>query len=103
MIDQDKKEKIARFIQYGLKKGVFPGANLTVVNDKRVLYQDSFGFAQLKPFKDRMKKETIFDLASLTKVMATTIAVMQLIEKRKINLWNYIKYFYPELPSGKKR
>ena len=102
MIDQDKKEKIARLIQYGLKKGVFPGANLTVVNDKRVLYQDSFGFAQLKPFKDRMKKETIFDLASLTKVMATTIAVMQLIEKRKINLWNYIKYFYPELPSGKK-
>jgi len=92
MIEQDKKEKVARFIQFGLKKGVFPGAVLTVVNDKRVLYQDSFGYAQLEPDKIKMKENTIFDLASLTKVMATTIAVMQLIEKGKINLWDYIKH-----------
>jgi len=102
MIEQDKKEKVARFIQFGLKKGVFPGAVLTVVNDKRVLYQDSFGYAQLEPDKIKMKENTIFDLASLTKVMATTIAVMQLIEKGKINLWDYIKHLYPELPSEKK-
>jgi len=102
MIEQDKKEKISRFIQFGLKKGVFPGAVLAVVNDKKVLYKKSFGYAQLEPDKIKMKDNTIFDLASLTKVIATTIAATQLIEKGKINLWDYIKHFYPELPSEKK-
>lgn len=102
MVEQDKKEKIARFIQYGLKKGVFPGAVLGIVNDKRVLYKKSFGYAQLEPDEIKMKENTIFDLASLTKVLATTIAVMQLIEKGKINPWDYIKNFYPELPNEKK-
>jgi len=102
MVEQDKKEKIARFIQYGLKKGVFPGAVLILVNDKRVLYQESFGYSQLEPVKNRMKKDTIFDIASLTKVVATTTAIMQLIEMGQINLWDSLKHYYPELPSGQK-
>lgn len=99
---QNKKEKISQFIEDGLKRGVAPGAVLGIVDDKEILYQDSFGFAQLKPFKNRMKKEIIFDLASLTKVIATTTAIMQLIERRQINLWDYLKHYYPELSSGHK-
>lgn len=99
---QNKKEKISQFIEDGLKRGVAPGAVLGIVDDKKILYQDSFGFAQLKPFKNRMKKEIIFDLASLTKVIATTTAIMQLIEKGQINLWDYLKHYYPELSSGHK-
>lgn len=101
MVEKDKKEKIARFIQYGLKKGVFPGAVLILVNDKRILYQESFGYSQLGPVKNRMKKETIFDIASLTKVVATTTAIMQLIEMGQINLWDYLKRYYPDLPKDK--
>ena len=102
MVKQDREEQIDQLIQRELEKGTFPGAVLGIVNDKKVLYKKSFGYAQLELDKIKMKENTIFDLASLTKVMATTIAVMQLIEKGKINLWDYIKHFYPELPDGKK-
>jgi len=102
MIKQEREEQIDQFIQQELEKGTFPGAVLAVVNDKKVLYKKSFGYAQLEPERIKMKEDTIFDLASLTKVVATTTVIMQLIEKGKINLWDYLKHYYPELPSGQK-
>lgn len=101
MVERDRKDKVTQFVQQEFEKGVFPGAVLAVVDDKGVLYQQSFGYSQLEPVKNMMKKETIFDLASLTKVVATTIAIMQLIEKGQINLWDYIKPYYPDLPKDK--
>ncbi|HDK27699.1 MAG TPA: hypothetical protein ENG48_11520 [Candidatus Atribacteria bacterium] len=102
MVKRDSVEKIDQFIQQEIKKNTFPGVVLGIVNDNKILYKKSFGYAQLEPDKIKMKDNTIFDLASLTKVMATTIAVMQLIEKGKINLESYIKHFYPRLPDEKK-
>ncbi|MBU3958432.1 MAG: serine hydrolase [Candidatus Omnitrophica bacterium] len=102
MAKQDREEQIDQFVRQALERKIFPGAVLGIVNDKKALYKKSFGYAQLEPDKIKMKENTIFDLASLTKVMATTIAVMQLIEKGKINLWDYIKHFYPEFPYEKK-
>ena len=102
MAKQGREELIDQLIQRELEKGTFPGAVLGIVNDKKVLYKKSFGYAQFAPDKVKMKENTIFDLASLTKVMATTIAVMQLIEKGKVNLWDYIKYFYHDLSDEKK-
>jgi len=102
MIKQEREEQIDQFIQQELEKGTFPGVVLAVVNDKKVLYKKSFGYAQLEPDQIKMKEDTIFDLASLTKAIVTTTVIMQLIEKGKINLWDYIKHFYPELPDEKK-
>jgi CubicO group peptidase (beta-lactamase class C family) len=102
MIKQEREEQIDQFIQKELEEGTFPGAVLAVVNDKKVLYKKSFGYAQLEPERIKMKEDTIFDLASLTKVVATTTVIMQLIESRKINLWDYLKHYYPELPSWQK-
>jgi len=102
MIKQEREEQIDQFIQKELEEGAFPGAVLAVVNDKKVLYKKSFGYAQLEPERIKMKEDTIFDLASLTKVVATTTVIMQLIESGKINLWDYLKHYYPELPDGKK-
>jgi len=102
MIKQEREEQIDQFIQQELEKGTFPGVVLAVVNDKKVLYKKSFGYAQLEPDQIKMKEDTIFDLASLTKVIVTTTVIMQLIERGKINLWDYIKHFYPEFPDEKK-
>ncbi|MDI3547801.1 MAG: hypothetical protein PWR10_1453 [Halanaerobiales bacterium] len=101
MLKQDSKGEIARFIQHELEEGTFPGAVLGVVNENEILYQESFGYAQLEPVKNRMKRESIFDLASLTKVVATTTAIMQMIEMGQINLWDYLKRYYPEFPGDK--
>ncbi|MBU4349810.1 serine hydrolase [bacterium] len=102
MVKQDREEQIDQFIQQEIKKNTFPGIVLGIVNDKKILYKKSFGYAQLEPDKIKMKENTIFDLASLTKVVATTAVIIQLIESGKIDLWDYLRHYYPELPSGQK-
>ncbi|MFW5787299.1 MAG: serine hydrolase domain-containing protein [Halanaerobiales bacterium] len=83
------------------KNGTFPGAVLAITDEKKLIYQQAFGFAQIEPQKRVMNKDTIFDLASLTKVVATTISVMHLIEYGKINLWDYLKEYFPNIPEEK--
>jgi serine-type D-Ala-D-Ala carboxypeptidase len=70
-----------------------PGAVLVVARDGVVLQERAFGFAQLNDFEGHrlasprpMKTSTLFDLASVTKVMATTFAVMLLVDQGKIDV-----------------
>lgn len=102
-LNQAGKLKLDDFMQQALDKGVFPGAVLGVVNQHGVLYQQAFGYRQLEPEKLEMTQETVFDIASLTKVLATTTAIMCLIEAGQINLWDPLKRFYPELPADKEQ
>jgi serine-type D-Ala-D-Ala carboxypeptidase len=70
----------------GVEEGVFPGAVLLVGRGEEVLLHRSFGYAALVPEKQLLQKETIFDLASLTKPLATTLGIMDLIEKGRLSL-----------------
>lgn len=93
---------IDNLIKKELEKGTFPGAVLGIVSDKEVFYKKAFGLAQKEKVKRKMTKETVFGLASLTKVIATTSAIMKLIEEGKINLWDYLKEYFPKIPDDKK-
>jgi len=93
---------VEELIKEELGKSTFPGAVLGIVRDDKILYQKAFGFAQLKEEKRKMKKDTVFGLASLTKVVATTSSIMKLIEEGKINLWDYLYEYFPELTGDKR-
>jgi CubicO group peptidase (beta-lactamase class C family) len=67
-------------------QGVFPGAVLLVGRGDGVVYERAFGFRSLVPTMSPMATDTIFDLASLTKPLATAVATMLLISEQKINL-----------------
>lgn len=101
LLKSENKALIDNFMDQAVNEGIFPGAVLGIVNQNEVIYQNAFGYRQIEPEKKEMNLQTIFDLASLTKVVAATTAVMQLIEKGKINLWDYLGYYYPELPDDK--
>ena len=101
MLNRENRALIDNFMNQAVDEQVFPGAILGIVNQNEVLYQNAFGYRQIEPVKKKMNLQTIFDLASLTKVVAATTAVMQLIEKGKVNLWDYLDYYYPELPDDK--
>jgi CubicO group peptidase (beta-lactamase class C family) len=74
----------------------FPGAVLLVARRGRTVYRKSFGLSQRVPEAKPMSSDMIFDLASLTKPVATATAVMILVEKGKIRLWDKVSDFVPE-------
>ena len=89
-------------MQGAVSKGVFPGAVLLVQLAGEVALQRAFGHRSLIPEREEMPSETIFDLASLTKVVATTTAAMVLYERGEIALEDPAARFIPEFGANGK-
>ncbi|MCU0579754.1 MAG: serine hydrolase [Desulfobacterota bacterium] len=77
---------IDQTMNQALADGVFPGAVLLVARGEEVLFHRAYGFAALIPHKRPMSLDTVFDLASLTKPLATTLAVMALVAEGRLGL-----------------
>ena len=93
---------IAELAGMEIRKGNLPGAVVLIGNTKQVLYREAFGFRTLKPAPLAMTPETRFDLASLTKVVATTTAIMQLNERKKLRLDDTVARYWPEFARNGK-
>lgn len=93
---------IAPVINQAIEEGKAPGAVLLIGHNGRVVYGHAFGSRALVPKKRPMRFNTIFDLASLTKVIATTTAVMQLFEEGKIRLTDPVATYWPEFGANGK-
>jgi len=79
------KDRISEAIQQAISQGIFPGAVILCAVNQKIIFHESYGMADV--FKKRkMRKDSIFDLASLTKPLATTLAVSKLIERHQIFL-----------------
>jgi beta-glucosidase-like glycosyl hydrolase/CubicO group peptidase (beta-lactamase class C family) len=78
--------KVDSIVSDALDKGAFPGAVLLAAKDGKIIYQKAYGHYQFNPASSYMKPESIFDLASVTKVSATTVSIMKLYEQGKIDL-----------------
>lgn len=76
-------------------QSVFPGAVVLVARGEEVVFERAFGCRSLVPEKSPMQLDTIFDLASLTKPLATTTAVMLLVREKKIRLDDRVTRFFP--------
>ena len=79
-----------------------PGAVLLVGHDGQIIYRKAYGMRSLEPARAAMTAETIFDIASLTKVVATAPAIMQLVEKGKIRLNDPVVKYIPEFGQNGK-
>jgi CubicO group peptidase (beta-lactamase class C family) len=92
-----------RLLEEGLSDRVYPGAVLLVAHrGKRVLFR-AVGHAALEPHRIPMQKGTIFDLASLTKPLATTLAMMTLVEQGGVNLEDTLGGLLPgRVPEDKR-
>ena len=88
--------RIGNVIQKSIEKKYYPGAVILVGYENKIIYQGIFGNQSLYPQVLPMKATTIFDIASLTKVVATTPAVMQLVEQGKLNLDAPVTTYWPE-------
>ena len=78
--------KITEFLKKGLKEKVYPGAVLLIAREEDIVFFYNVGNRTLHPQSLPMEKETRFDLASLTKPLATTLAAMKLEEENLLDL-----------------
>ena len=89
-------------IQNAIHQGQMPGAVLMVWHNGQVMYRKAFGNRSLEPRRETMTLDTIFDLASLTKVVATTTAIMQLMERGQVRLNDPVAKYIPEFAQNGK-
>lgn len=90
-------------IECGIRDSVFPGAQLVVLKDGCLAYRQHYGRQTYDDASPLVTDSTIFDLASLTKVTATTPAVMKLYEEGRLDLGDSVWKFLPEFAVGEKK
>jgi uncharacterized protein YbbC (DUF1343 family)/CubicO group peptidase (beta-lactamase class C family) len=88
-------------VQQAIEEGHIPGAVLLVGHKGQVIHRKAYGNRALTPATEPMTVDTIFDLASLTKVVATTASLMKLFEEGKFRLNDRVTQYMPEFQGGK--
>ncbi|HVF43325.1 MAG TPA: serine hydrolase domain-containing protein, partial [Pyrinomonadaceae bacterium] len=78
-------------------RGQTPGAVVLVARRGGVVWRKAYGSRALIPAREAMTADTVFDLASLTKVVATATSVMILVERGKVRLGDPVSLYIPEL------
>ncbi len=93
---------VEQTIQAAISEGQTPGAVICVGTAERILYLGAFGRRQEVPRSLPMHTDTIFDLASLTKVVATAPAICLLWQQGQIDLDAPVRCYLPEFSGGHK-
>jgi uncharacterized protein YbbC (DUF1343 family)/CubicO group peptidase (beta-lactamase class C family) len=87
---------IAPVVEAAIARHELPGAVVLVGRGDVIVHHQAFGQRAIRPSPEPMTEDTIFDLASLTKVVATTTSVMKLVEEGRIRLADPVAQFIPE-------
>ncbi len=85
-MEQSRIDQMARLTARAVEDGRIPGAVLLVGNGEKTLFHEAWGWAQLVPERLPMTKDTLFDIASLTKVTATLPAILLLLQEERLTL-----------------
>ncbi len=98
----DDRLAIDSLMQHAVDDSVFPGAVLMVVQKALILHHQAYGSYGYGEFAKKLDREAIFDLASVTKVVATTSAAIVLAGDGRLNLDCRVGDYIPEFRQGNK-
>jgi len=88
-------------INQAIHEDKLPGAVLLVGHDGNVVYRKAYGERALLPAREAMTADTIFDIASLTKIVATTSALMKLYDEGRFSPDDLVTKYLPEFQGGR--
>ncbi len=88
--------RVDKVISEAIERKDFPGAVILVVRKGKTVWRKAFGHSQWIPELAPMEVSKIFDMASITKPVATATSVMMLIEQGKFRLWDKVTDFVPQ-------
>lgn len=93
---------IDAIVQTEIDAGHFPGAVVLVGTSDRLVYCKAFGDEVIEPYREEMTEKTLFDMASLTKPIATGTSILTLIDQGRIDANDYVKDYLPAFATGGK-
>ena len=97
------KNQISDFLQSRIAARDFPSAVYLIAEKGEIVFTDALGFAVVEPERIKANLDTIYDLASLTKVLVTGLLCAILIESGEINLSDKISQYFNEFDTDDKR
>jgi len=101
----EPRDSFGRFdaaVTHEIEAGQIPGAVVLFGQDGRVVYRGVFGARTVEPERTMLDPDTIFDLASLTKPVATATAIMQLVEAGRLDLDKPVASYWPAFAQNDK-
>lgn len=101
-ISTEKLSKIDAVAEKAISSQATPGCQVLVAKEGKVIYQKSYGYHTYDK-KIAVQNNDVYDLASLTKILSTTLAVMKLKDEGKINLDAKLVTYIPELANTNKK
>jgi len=101
-ISSDKLSRIDTIANYGIKQNAYPGCVILAAKDGKVFYEKAFGTQNYKD-TTRVHLSDVYDLASVTKIAATTAAYMKLADDKKIDVNNALPSILPKAKKSNKK
>jgi serine-type D-Ala-D-Ala carboxypeptidase len=107
-MDREKLSEVDLAVEKAIADGITPGATLLIAKDGKIVKESAYGYAQkydmgeLLDKPNPMKKDTMFDLASVTKVMGTTQGIMKLVSEGKLSVNDKVTKYIPEFGANGK-
>ncbi len=96
--------EIDNVVGQAISKKQLPGAVVLVARNGQVVWRKAYGSRAVEPTREPMTPATVFDVASLTKVVATATSIMILVERGKVRLSDPVSNYIPELKGeGRER
>ena len=94
-LGESRGRSIDSLINKGISDGIMPGAVISVVQGDKIAFLRAYGNRQVVPDTLEMTEGTVFDLASLSKCVGTTLGVMQLVEQGRLSLDDKVAAYIP--------
>lgn len=95
-VDLDRLKNIEPLISEGIRDGKLPGAVICVGYHGKIVYLEAFGNRELGDLPQPMTADTVFDMASITKPVATATSVMKLLDDGRLRLGDKVATYFPE-------
>ncbi len=103
-VSAEKLASIDGAVEREIQQHHLPGAVVLVARRGQVVWRKAYGARAIEPSREAMTTDTIFDVASLTKIVATATSIMILVERGKIRLSDPLSNYIPEITGqGKER
>jgi len=102
LIDNEYIAEIDSIAQNGIDIGAYPGCQILAMKDGKIIYEKNFGHFTYDAKGHEVQSDDVYDIASLTKVFATTFAIMKLYDDGKISLDSKLGDYFPYLKNTDK-